>query len=173
MDMAAVEGIRDAEEGGQHEHHPLVRLGKTVKVDVLGAWMGASMVTGDLGDEVDLGGGEAVPGLFPDDPRGDLVVTAATTAFRPSDVMKAGSALQDHPFFGAESMQGTKVIKEAAGEKRDVDGVLRLRFEPFHGSAQFKGGGDRIHQSSRRAAKRRPRVLGRRAGSFKTRSKAS
>lgn len=173
LQVASVEGVRESKQGGEDEDDLLFGRGKPVKIDVFGAGVGAPMIAGDLGDDIDFGFGEALPGLSANQPCRDFVMTAAASTFRPADIVEAGGAFQEDPLFGAKPVEGAKFVEKSEGEEGDVTRVLRLGLEPFHGGAKFERGGDRIHQSSRRAANRSPRVLGCRADSLRFRSRAS
>lgn len=155
LQVAAVEGVGEAQEGGEMADDVASGAGEGLEIDMLGTGQGLAVVACDHGHEVDLRGGEMPPGLAADEAGGVLVMRGAAAADRPADVMEQGGAVEEEAFLRAEAVEVGELVEESEGEAGDVGAMLRFRFEPVHGLLQFLAGGVGIQGqsvSSRRAA---------------------
>lgn len=173
LEVAAVAGIGDAEDGGEFADFVAVGRGEGLEFAVLEGWQGLAVVAGDEGEAGDVGCGKVGPGLFADEAGGVFVVIGAVLADGPAQVVEPAGAFEKDAVVGAETVEGGELVEEPDGEGGNVAGVFGLGFEPVHDGTEFGKGGGVVHGGSRRAAKRSPRVLGWSAGRRRARKAAS
>lgn len=130
LEVGAVEGIGEAEEGGEMADPVLVGGGKSFEVGMFVGGQGFAVIAGDLGDAFHLEGGEVGPVLLTDDAGGMFVMSGAAVAGGPTDIMEEGGAFEEGAVVEGELVEGLQLVEEADGNFGDMDGMFRFGFEP-------------------------------------------
>lgn len=123
----AVEGVGDAEDGGEEEEDALAFLGEGEELGVAGGGHGLAVVAAEEGDFEALVGGEAGEIGVGDDVVGVLVVAHAVDGV--AGVAKVGGGFEKAALFGGEAVPGLEGGEELAGEEGDLAGVLEVDAE--------------------------------------------
>lgn len=145
LEMGAVEGIGEAQEGSEVADPELIGGGEGFELGMFGGRQSFAVVTGDLGDRFHLGRGEVRPVLLTDNAGGMLVMGGTTVAGGPADIVEEGGAFQEGTVVEVELVDGLQLVEETDGDPGDMESMLRFGFEPGQRLVEIIENSDVIH----------------------------
>jgi hypothetical protein len=139
--VGAVEGVGDAEEGGDAAEALAVGVAEAGEGFVFEGGEFFAVVAGGLGDDFDFVGFQGAPRVAADDFGGVFVVAFAAGGDGPAGVMEEGGALEQGAVHGFKEMDRGEQVEEPEGEAGDLEGVGGVNFPCLHEGAGFADGG--------------------------------
>ena len=157
--MAAVKAVGDPEKGGELFDPETFCGRKRGESFMLERRHAFAMVSGRLGHEHDPDRAELFPRVFLDQTGRFTVMPFASRAGAPTDVMKGRRRLQQQSLGIPQAVEILQFIEKMHGQTGDVLDMMRFRLARVHEGEEFLAGCFLVHRPSKRAPKRRPRVL--------------